>query len=724
MTQRHVPPHHAVDRPSLRLLLDEGRTGPATLIVAPAGAGKSVLISQWAAGHDDLAFVWIDVGPDDVDAAHFARRLTSALNSLSPGIEDLVAKVVAADGGLGRPFVDALSERMRPLPECEIVLDDLHLLANEKVLADLWALVDTLPEQVHLVLSSRRDFRLGWAPLRLRYNLLELRQSHLAFGDADAAEAVARISGRALSPEAVSVLVERTEGWAAGVQLAALTLRDTGDPEAFVSLLVGSDRLIADYLGEEVLLAQPQGRREMLLRLSALTEMNADLVAACTGEARAAGLLESLQEQSMFVLPVAGRPGWYRFHHLFRELLRYRLHVNDPAEEAAMLVHAAEWSLEHDSFEKAIGYFLEAERWDSVLDVLLARGSDVFERGETATMLRWLDAVPERVLRRNPDAQLLRGILLGLSGHGAQAEDILRELCADPGLTAGQQLVAQCYLTGRVQLRPNPALSLTDAEEALRRLTDHDGSPVPDLLRLTNVELLWPFVLAAGGRSLFLLGRLAEARSWLQRGLDTPGGRYSAHRIHLLGSLALVDVWEGDLDRGLETADEAIALAREVGLLGHPAPADAHLARCFAAIGLGRTEAAIAALRDAEALSALDNRTQLLWLVRLAKTLILGHLFVDDEAIGPPPPVVAAELARAREAVPLAATISPLPVPLTDRERELLAYFPSRYSNAELAARLFVSVNTIKTHMAHIYRKLDAPDRDAAILRARELGLL
>ncbi|WP_382305943.1 LuxR C-terminal-related transcriptional regulator [Herbiconiux sp. UC225_62] len=724
MAQQHVPPRHAVDRPSLRLLLDEGRSGPATLLVAPAGAGKSVLISQWAAEHAELAFVWIDVGPDDVDAAHFARRLTTALGSLSPGVGDLVAKVVAADGGLGRPFVDALSERMRALPECVIVLDDLHLLANEKVLADLWTLVDLLPEHVHLLLSSRRDFRLGWGPLRLRYNLLELRQSNLAFDEADAAEAVARISGRALSPDAVSMLVERTEGWAAGVQLAALTLRDTDDPEGFVSLLVGSERLIADYLGEEVLLAQPERRRATLLRLSALKEMNADLVAACTGEARAAEVLESLQEQSMFLLPVAGRPGWYRFHHLFRELLRYRLHVNDPDGESTMLLRAAEWSQEHDSFEKAIGYFLEAERWDAVLDVLLARGSDVFERGETATMLRWLDAVPERVLRDNPDAQLLRGILLGLSGHGAQAEDIFRELCADTGLTTGQRLVAQCYLSGRVQLRPGPALSLSDAEEALRQLTEYDGEPVPDLLRLTSVELLWPFVLAAGGRSLFLLGRLAEARSWLQRGLDAPGGRYSAYRIHLLGSLALVDVWEGALDRGLETADEAIALAREVGLLGHPAPADAYLARCFAAIALGRTEAALEAMREAEALSALNNRTQLLWVVRLAKTLILGPLFIDDEAIGPPPPVVAAELAHARDAVPLAATTAPLAVPLTDREHELLAYFPSRYSNAELAARLFVSVNTIKTHMAHIYRKLDAPDRDAAILRARELGLL
>jgi LuxR family maltose regulon positive regulatory protein len=724
MAQLHVPPRHAVDRPGLRLLLDEGRAAPATLIVAPAGAGKSVLISQWAADREDLRFVWLDLGPEDADAAHFARRLTGALGTLAPGFAKLGSKVVAAGGGLGRPFVDALSERMRALPDCEIVLDDLHLLANEKVLADLWTLIDLVPEQVHLLLASRRDFRPGWGALRLRHNLLELRQSHLAFDDAEAAEAVSRISGLDLDPETVSVLVERTEGWAAGVQLAALTLRGVDDPEGFVSVLAGSDRLIADYLGEEVLLAQPEGRRETLLRLSALKELNAELVAACTGEQHADELLESLQEQSMFLLPVAGKPGWYRFHHLFRELLRYRLHASDPADEERMLLRAAEWSLEHHSFERAIGYWIEAERWESVLEVLLDRGSEVFERGENATVLRWLDAVPERERRRHPDAHLLRGILLGLSGHGAQAEDVFRELCVDPALTAGQRLVAHCYLCGRVQLRPNPALSLSDSEEALRLLTAYDGYPVPDLLRLTSVELLWPFVLAAGGRSLFLLGRLSEARTWLLRGLEMPGGRYSAYRIHLLGSLALLDVWEGRVELGLEGADEAIELAREVGLLGHPAPADAWLARCFAAIRLGRGEAAIAAMREAEALAALNNRTQLLWLVRLAKTLILGHLFVDDEVIGPPPPLVAAELPRARDAVPLAATSSPLPVPLTDRERELLAYFPSRYSNAELAAHLFVSVNTIKTHMAHIYRKLDAPDRDAAILRARELGLL
>jgi LuxR family maltose regulon positive regulatory protein len=724
MALLHVPPRHAVDRPSLRLLLDEGRTTPATLIVAAAGSGKSVLISQWAAVHGDLEFVWLDIGAQDVDAVHFARRLTAALGAHSPAIAAVNRTVVAGAGGLGRPFVEALGEAMHSLPDCVIVLDDLHLLTNEKVLGDLWALIDIAPEQVHFVLSSRVDFRLGWAPLRMRHNLLEMRQSHLAFDDSDAAEAVSRISGLSLDPSAVAALVERTEGWAAGVQLAALTLREAEDPEEFVSVLAGSDRLIADYLGEEVLRAQTEERRTTLLLLSVLSEMNAELVSACTGEEHPAELFESLQDESMFLLSVAGRPGWFRFHHLFNELLRYRLHASDPDGERAVLVRAAEWSLAHDSFETAIGYFIQAERWDTVLEVLLARGSDVFERGETATMVKWLDAVPERELLRNPDAQLLRGILLGMSGHAAQAEDIFRALCADPELSPGHLLVASSYLAARVQFRPSPAVSLSDAEDAARLLIQHDGSPPPDLLRLTSVNLLWPLVLASGGRAHFLLGHLDEARTWLQNALDTPGGRYSAYRIHILGSLALAEVWDGHLELGLERADEALELAHEVGLLGHPAPADAYLATCFAAIGLGRAEAAIDAMREAERLAALNNRTQLLWLVRLAKTLILGHLFVDDEAIGPPPPVVAAELARARETVPLAASVSPLPVPLTDRERELLAYFPSRYSNAELAARLFVSVNTIKTHMAHIYRKLDAPDRDAAIMRARELGML
>jgi LuxR family maltose regulon positive regulatory protein len=261
----------------------------------------------------------------------------------------------------------------------------------------------------------------------------------------------------------------------------------------------------------------------------------------------------------------------------------------------------------------------------------------------------------------------------------------------------------------------------------------------------------------AAGRAHFLLGDLAQARTWLTRALATPGAQYSVYRVHILGSLALVEAWSGRLGLAQSQADEALALARDVGLLQHPAPADAYLALAVTAIERGDPLGAAFTLHEGIARAASNQRTQLLWIGHLLRALTLAGDDGETEQPPPvsPPPIVRARLAALTATRSAAATRSGVAVvgpvgpasgsvlteprtgthqadpiawdlaePLTDRERELLAYLPSRLTNAELAARCFVSVNTIKTHMAHIYRKLDAPNRDAAIARAQSLGLL
>ncbi len=347
MTPLPAAPARAVDRAALRRRLDEALVRPLTLIVASAGAGKSVLLAQWAATHPELAFVWLEVGVDDNDPVRFAQRLLFGLGAIDSDFVDLAGLTSLHGGGLGTPLLEALEAQLSDLPEVVIVLDDLHHLSNSALISDLGRLANLLPPNIHLVLSTRTDL-LHSAPgrHRVRDQLTEIRQSDLALDDTDSALLLEHITGRSLGVDRVATLVARTEGWAAGLQLAGMTLRLFDDPDEFIMQFSGDDRLIADYLSEEVLLAQPSDRRELLLRISVLDTMCADLVTLLTGESSPQLVLEQLERESMFLVPLDTRRVWFRFHHLFRDMLRFKLRAEKPGLEANLLRQAATWHLE------------------------------------------------------------------------------------------------------------------------------------------------------------------------------------------------------------------------------------------------------------------------------------------------------------------------------------------------------------------------------------------
>ena len=858
-------PAHAVDRPALRRRLDGALGEPLTLIVAPAGAGKSVLLAQWADTHPDLDFVWLGLSPSDDDPVRFCQRLLQGLASVSPDIGDLAALVSLHGGGLGTPLLEALGAALEEAPETVIVLDDLHQIDNATLIADLGRLVDRLPAQVHLVLASRVDPPIAWSHHRLTRALIELRQGDLAFDEPDSALLVERITGRPLGADQVGALVQRTEGWAAGLQLAAMTLRLREDSDGFIAQLSGNDRLIADYLSEEVLQAQSEERRAFLLRVSVLDQMCAELAVGLTGEARAQYLLEELERESMFLVPLDDRREWYRFHHLFRDLLRFRLRAEDPGAESELLARAAAWHLDRGEINPAVDYLLRARRWDDALDLIMGRGSEIFERGQMATVIRWITEIPETARADRRDVSLLLAWLKGAEGQAAGAEDILRTLVANPAASPGERTCAQVLLATMAQFRSNPEVTVEMARAALDMLAELNDDPIPVVMNLSDPQSLETMALGSCGRGHFLGGRLEEAKEWMQRGLDSTGAVYSAWRIGLLGSLALVEAWGGRLDRAESLADEALGVARDVGLLVHPISADAFLAAGLVALERGQPRQAAVALREGSLRAEANRRAPLSWVGRLLSAQLLAATGHPAEAVtamdaarrdlgAPPPPLVeqgllalrgrllrlsgnageserllrrdptdsptvlgelaATELTlvhadRARkvlDAVPWTGTepkpaverlllaawlasvegftdeaerslaeavetasdhglvevfvrggpevlrlladhldrpstfgntvaerareaTAPAPGqeladPLTDREVEILSYLPSRLTNTELAEQCFVSVNTMKTHMAHIYRKLDVANRNEAIARARELGLL
>jgi len=860
-----LAPTHAVDRPALLARLDGARAGPLTLIVAPAGAGKSVMLAQWSASRPELPFVWMGLTPNDDDPVRFSRRFLDRLAPVCPNVTELGSLIPLHGGGLGTPLLEALGTELEEAPAMVLVFDDLHQLSNATLLADLGQLVERLPNQVHLVLASRADPPIAWSHHRLTRELTELRQADLAFDERDSARLLERITGRPLGTDQVNVLVQRTEGWAAGLQLAAMTLRGHDDSDRFITQFSGNDRLVADYLSEQVLEAQSPERRAFLLRISILDELCGDLANHMTGEAHSQLLLEELERESMFLVPLDDRREWYRFHHLFRDLLRFRLRAEDPGAEEELLGAAADWHLGRGDVNAAVEYLVRARRWDAVLDLIMGRGTQIFERGQMATVIRWITAVPGAVRSGRRDVRLLLAFLMGAEGQAVGCEDILRSVMADPAATRGERACGQTLLATLAQFRSNPEVTVEMAHTALELLAGLDGHPIPPLMNLADSQSLETLAVGSCGRGHFLAGRLDDAREWMQRGLDSPGAGYSGWRIGLLGSLALVEGWSGRLERAEALADQALGVARDAGILVHPVTAEAFLAASLVALERGQPRQAAIALREGCLRAEANRRTPLRWIGRLlsaeqqaaeghpdlaAATIAAARRqlgappppvaehgllalrcrllrlegaaeqawrLLRDDPVGPTPVLVeavasalttdrpdharklldgaswtgsgpkgraqgemltawlaaaegypdqAAEplrramdeahrhglvealvrggpvvvrmvaelpdvpttyrdtvLARARETT-APARVGELPDPLTDRELEILSYLPSRLTNGELAERCYVSVNTIKTHMAHIYRKLDAANRNEAIVRARQLGLL
>jgi LuxR family maltose regulon positive regulatory protein len=814
-------------------------------------------LSQWVASHPELRRIWIDLDETDNDANHFEAHVLDAIagTDRNPAI---LKSGSASAANFATDFITAICDKLSTMGESVIVLEDLHRLTNQKIVADIGRLIEMLPPHVHMLISSRADTPVALNRNRLRGEVGEIRQSAFAMTYDESAALLQAIAGRELDHASVAALLDRTEGWTAGLQMAAMTLRFRHDTTTFVAEFGGSDRLVADYLSEEVLDALSRSDRATLLEMSALDKVSAELLSEVTDRPRASDLLTRLERQSLFVTPIGDSREWFRFHPLFRDLLRYRMRSEDPRAEPRTLTRAAEWHLTRGDTGSAIEYFLRARNWERAIEMILSRGPDLFERADAPVIGHWLNAIPEDVIAERTEVLLLRGMLTATTGDGALAEDRLRAIAARRDITAGEAAYAQAFLAALVQWRPRPNVSIACAEQALDAIQSIRKSHAPD--HLPNPAIVTTITMISLGRAHFLAGNLPEARQWLDEALSTDGGGYSVWRISALGSLALIEAWCGRTDQADEFASEALALANEISASPIPATAEAHLAAALVAIESANLKQAAAACAKGVRLSNANGRDMVAW-VAFAELRALDDLHPSSRAprapAGPPPPIVADSLlasrsralrlsgspgtahrllngqpavttsvmfekvatelalghpdvarglmnglpdlpdaagplgqiqhlilaswceaengmgARAddllRQAMNLAednglitvfvragpatvkrlstltdesvsatreAVLSSLPelfdAPvvnepaegLTERELELIALLPTRLTNTELADRFFISVNTVKTHMTHIYRKLAVSDRDGAITKAAQLGLL
>jgi len=403
-TKLRVPrvPDGFVARPRLTRQLDDGLARGLILVCAPAGSGKTSLVASWV-GTGSRPIAWLSLDPGDNDPARFWRHVFAALDLARPGIGSRVAPLLSLpDPPPSDVLVTVLLNEALTGDALVLVLDDYHVIDSEPLHEAIGFLAGNLPPELRLVLTSRGVPPLPLARLRARGQVAEVDAAALRF---TVEEATALFGG--LPQDVLRTLTERTEGWAAGLRLAALSLRGHGDAARFVAGFSGSHRYVLDYLTSEVLDSQPSGIRDFLLETSVLVRLSGPLCDALTGRSDGQEMLERIERAGLFLIPLDDVRGWWRYHHLFADLLRVRLAaVSGPAVVHELHSAAARWHDQHGLADDAIRHAVAAGDVTGAARLIERYFDEGYLTGERATLQRWLSAVPREVASRRPRLRL------------------------------------------------------------------------------------------------------------------------------------------------------------------------------------------------------------------------------------------------------------------------------------------------------------------------------
>jgi LuxR family maltose regulon positive regulatory protein len=420
-----------VARPRLIAKLEREAGRKLTLISAPAGFGKTTLLLEWLKSRevDGSPVAWFSLHERDNDPTRFLSYLAATLGTVQEGIgEGILSALRSPEPPRIEVIMAALINELTALPgELAIVLDDYHVIDSEPVHEVLCFLLEHLPPNVHLVISSRIDPPLPLSRLRARNQMIELGAAELSFTSEETATFLNSVMGLDLSAEDVAILEERTEGWIAGLQLAALSMRDRKDILGFLQAFSGSHRDVLDYLAEEVLERQPGRVREFLLETSIADYLTGALCDALTGRSDGQEMLERLEKDNLFVVALDEERRWYRYHHLFRDFLRTRLKRESPERISELHCRAAVWYEQNGLISEAVGHALAAEDYERAADLVEQVLGEMWSRGEVLTLLGWLESLPEEAKRHRPRLLLEHATALMVVGRLDEVEPLLRE---------------------------------------------------------------------------------------------------------------------------------------------------------------------------------------------------------------------------------------------------------------------------------------------------------
>jgi LuxR family transcriptional regulator, maltose regulon positive regulatory protein len=735
-----VPPQvRAGYVPRARLIeaLVAARDRRVTLVDAPTGYGKTMLLAAWCAElseRRDRVIAWLALGASENDPALFTRYLIGALRRAGTEIGRHAETMLQVPGASPLAWMRSLVNDLAGVDAgTTLVLDDYQVITEPVCQSLVQFLLDHAPDSLQLVISTRTDPAIALGSLRAAGQLVEIRAADLRFTAPEAKQLLVEREGLHLHEETVTSLAVRTEGWAAGLYLAALWLRGQSSQEADAERFAGDNRHVVDYLSEAVLEQLDGDLREFLLQTSIVDRLCTSLCDAITGKS-AAGVLDDIERSNLFLVPLDDSRTWYRYHHLFRQMLHGELSRRHPDLVAALHRRATGWYRERGLISEAIEHATAARDYGDAAALISEHWLEVGRWGQEATVKRWLESFGADELGRYPELGLIGAFLTGVSG-GSEIEFRRWLELADLGASDrhGSNLIAgsSSLSTGVSLLRSafgyrNIRAAAATAARTVRVESETHG--VFRVAALANLAFL-----------LYLSGDPAKARQAVSEAMRDPQAERRPYGfITALTTSALIALDEGDADKGERAAQRALEYATKAGLAENQVSGLAHIAVGRALATARRITPAVEQMQRGLALlrgGAVPARYAYALLsaapVAQARGDHAGALIMIDEAEG----LIAAfedagtlatllddvqrriSLARARRREPDAAT-------LTEAELAVLRLLRSPRSQRAIAEELSISINTVKTHTSSIYRKLGVSSRDDAVTRAIDLSLV
>lgn len=432
-TKLYIPPArtNVIERPRLakKLLSGIDRPGSFGLLSGPAGFGKTTLLSEFVTRYGQPV-AWVSLDEGDNDYLRFWTYLITACQSVLEGVGEAALELLSTPQSLPDETVPTIliNDFVIQTGSVVLVLDDYHEIQNQSIHNSLLFLLDHIPDNLYIVISTRIDPPWSLARYRARNRLVEIRAQDLRFSVEEATEFLNRTMGLDLSVEDVSALEERTEGWIAGLQLVALSIQGRVDIAAFVKAFTGSHVYVAEYLIEEVLQRQPESIQTFLLKTSMLKRMNAGLCEAVTGCQDGQVILQSLHRENVFVIPLDNEGKWFRYHHLFADLLHARLRQSLLVEEfAALQLRAADWHERNGFLLEAVNYALAAKDFKRAAELVKQAAHTLMFTGRVNILGDWLEALPEESFRAHPQLIFYQFWIDVLQTKADLSEDALRE---------------------------------------------------------------------------------------------------------------------------------------------------------------------------------------------------------------------------------------------------------------------------------------------------------
>ena len=727
-TKLRPPPvrKQSIPRERLQECLRSGSERRLTIVACPAGFGKTTLLSAWyeaEAGRRPIAWLTLDEG--DNDPVVFWSHAIGALRRVNPD----VAKSTSSNS-LVAPVIDrvlpGLVNELDGQGEITLILDDFHRVSSEPARASVRWFIEHAPPGFHVVVATRTEPSLPVASLRAHGELLELRAADLRF---TIQEADAFLNGRLgldLTAEDVERLVEKTEGWPAGLYLAALSLEPTADRHAFVRTFGGSNRHVVDFLVTEVLEAHTPAAQALMLHTSILERLTGPLCDAVMEQEGSAEMLEELLRSNLFLVPLDDEAGSYRFHHVFAQLLRVERERREPDLAPALHRRAYSWHRDHGTTDEAIRHAVAAKAYPEAVELIESFWIKYANTWRYDTVLAWLRHLPNEVLTSEVHLLLIQAWVLSLSGR---QEDAARAIAAAEGL-------------GDLDAGPL-ADGFTSAGASLTML--RAGFPWGDVgsqlenarwaAKLEGPGSPWrPLACWAVGVALYFEGERDEADEWFAESAALAPA--SAQWLSGTSSLAYRSLIAGEQGR----ADEQRTLAERAAKFGQEHGTEEAVGTVPLAIGIsmamsGRPEEALPLIEHGVALARTFGQP-----IQVAHAL-LGHATVLRAAGEHKAATVAIAdarsiLDRCPDPGNLAEMLSTLERPakirsvpsgehkLTRRELGVLQLLRSDLSERDIGRELYVSHYTVHSHVRSIYRKLAVSSRADALERSRELGLL